>query len=109
MTSSERRNLRRHELTQLKTGSLLASPESGHTNQTPKGAVKRGNSHMSLGNAYTSPADDDTTQIAGTAGYTSDDGVQVALAFGTQQTQEDEDVAEPLIKVKAVYPRGVFN
>lgn len=67
--------------------------------------------------------DDDTTQLANTAGgYNSDDqmtsnvaglpGPVSGFAYNTQQTQEDEDfvsMGEPIIKVKPVFPRGVFK
>jgi hypothetical protein len=64
--------------------------------------------------------DDDTTQLANTAGgYNSDDqltanaaGVPGLVSGFAYNTQEDEDsitYAEPIIKVKPVFPRGVFK
>ena len=85
---------------------------------------RKGNSSVNLTNAFGSAGmDDDTTQLANTAGgYNSDDqmtanaagihGLVSGFAYNTQQTQEDEDIlsmAEPIIKVKPVYPRGVFK
>ena len=67
--------------------------------------------------------DDDTTQLANTGGgYNSDDqmtanaagvpGPVSGFAYMTNQSQDEEDLvsmAEPIIKVKPVYPRGVFK
>jgi hypothetical protein len=78
-----------------------------------------------LTHPYGSPGiDDDTTQLANTAGgYNSDDqltanaagvpGPVSGFAYMTHQSQEEEEdlvsMAEPIIKVKPVYPRGVFK
>jgi hypothetical protein len=84
-------------------------------------AGRKGNSSVNLTNGLGSAGiDDDTTQLANTAGgYNSDDqmaanaaGVLGPVSGFAYHTQEDEDEVSftgPIIKVKPVYPRGVFK
>ncbi len=82
---------------------------------------RKGNSSGNLTNCFvTTGMDEDTTNLANTAGgYNSDDqmtanaaGVPGPVSGFVYHTQEDEDtisLVEPIIKVKPVYPRGVFK
>ena len=105
MDTAQRRAFSKQQQFQLRSGSLLSEANSPS------------NKNFSSPGGGGSPGDDETTQIAGTVGYNSDDQLTAngnhLGGFGTQQTMEDDNseglLSQPIIKVKPVYPRGVFK